>query len=312
MANKSNKGKRNSALRIVAGYLLFGGLWIFFSDRLLLYIAANMQDYLMLQTYKGWIYVVCTAVLLYLLGLHEFHARDEIENELENSLHEKDKLMQELHHRVKNNLQLIMSLLNLHRTSGEINVLSNEVLEKLSLRIHSIAVFHEKVYHMDLFSTIPLDKYMREILSNIHMEYPERMRQIQIELSLSRRSFSIEQAVPLGIIFNELLVNSISHAFPPSFVKNAYIKIGLNDEEEQTKLIVEDNGIGFDPQLIEKSHSGDGGLGYTLVDSLLKQIDGTMDIRRNNGTTVEITVPYLPLSRTRDSESVEDKYALYS
>lgn len=280
------RGKRVSALRIVLIYLLFGGLWIFFSDRILLQLAADIQDYQVLQTYKGWIYVACTALLLYLLSVREFHVRDKVEANLENTVQEKDALMRELHHRVKNNLQLIMSLLNLQRTNSEMDAISHKIMQQLYMRVQSIAVFHEKVYRLELYSRVPLDEYIREIVNSAYYEYGEKMKAIEIELDLKEQEFTVEKALPVGIIINELLLNSIRHAFPDPPPEGARIRISLSVEQNTTKLTVEDNGQGYSStEQMEYQNSGRG-MGFTLIQSLLRQVDGKIEVQNGNGTKI--------------------------
>ena len=285
------RGKRISALRIVFIYLLFGGVWIFFSDKILLEIAADLEDYQMLQTYKGWIYVACTALLLYLLSVQEFHLRDKVEENLENTVQEKDELMRELHHRVKNNLQLIMSLLNLQRTSSEMDEISRKIMQQLYMRVQSIAVFHEKVYRLELYSRVPLGGYIREIVNSMYYEYAEKMSSIHIDLDLNDREFTLEKALPIGIILNELLLNCIRHAFPDTPPADARIAITLVDEGDYTKLIVEDNGRGYGGSEQSEFQEKGRGLGFSLIQSLMKQIDGKLEVQNGSGTKVMLLIP---------------------
>jgi len=278
------RGRRISALRMVLIYDLFGGVWIFFSDRILLQLAPDVQNYLLLQTYKGWLFVFCTALLLYFLSVREFHVRDKVTEDLASSVLEKDELMRELHHRVKNNLQLILSLINLQRNNKEIDLLSRDILQQLYMRVHSIAVFHEKVYRLELYRNIPLADYIREIVNSAYYEYSEALYRIRIELDLSDREVTVERALPLGIILNELLLNCIIHAFPEEPPDDAVIKVKLTDEGTNTLLIVEDNGQGYAANV---QHEG---LGYTLIHSLLKQIDGELEIQHTAGTRVVLRV----------------------
>jgi len=284
MWNMKFRGRRISALRIVLIYLLFGGLWIFFSDRILLGLAPDVENYLLLQTYKGWFFVFCTAILLYLLSVREFHVRDKVTEDLAGSVLEKDELMRELHHRVKNNLQLILSLMNLQRNNKELDLLSRDMLQHLYMRVQSIAVFHEKVYRLELYSRIPLADYIREIVNGAYYEYSEALDRIRIELDLKNREVTVEKALPLGIILNELLLNCIIHAFPDTPPDTAVIKIELTEEGPDTMLVVEDNGQGYAENV---QHEG---LGYTLIHSLLKQIDGEVEVQHTEGTRVVLRV----------------------
>lgn len=271
-------------MRLVLIYLVFGGVWIFFSDRILLQLAPDVQNYLLLQTYKGWLFVFCTALLLYFLSVREFHVRDKVTEDLASSVLEKDELMRELHHRVKNNLQLILSLMNLQRNNKELDLLSRDMLQQLYMRVHSIAVFHEKVYRLKLYSNIPLADYIREIVNSAYYEYSEALDHIRIELNLSDREVTVERALPLGIILNELLLNCIIHAFPDEPPDDAVITIELTDEGTDTMLVVEDNGQGY---AANAQHEG---LGYTLIHSLLKQIDGEIEVHHTAGTRVVLRV----------------------
>ena len=278
------RGKQVSALRIVLIYLVFGGVWIFFSDRILLGIAPDVENYLLLQTYKGWLFVFCTAILLYLLSVREFHVRDKVTEDLAGSVLEKDELMRELHHRVKNNLQLILSLINLQRNDKEIDLFSRDMLQQLYMRVQSIAVFHEKVYRLELYSRIPLADYIREIVNSAYYEYSETLSRIRLELDLEDSEVTVEKALPLGIILNELLLNCIIHAFPKGSTNDATIKITLLSEDSYEKLMVEDNGTGYAENV---QHEG---LGYTLIRSLLKQIEGEIEVQHVAGTRVVLWV----------------------
>ncbi|SRR6056297_12456 len=292
MWKAKRRGKRTSSLRIVLVYLIFGGIWIFFSDKILLGLAADIQDYQMLQTYKGWIYVVATAALLYVLTVREFHVRDKVEEDLANSVQEKDELMRELHHRVKNNLQLVMSLMNLQRSNKELDALSQDILRQLYMRVRSIAVFHEKVYRLELYSKIPLSNYIREIVNSLYTEYSEKLYKIKIEMDLHDRAFTVEKALPIGIILNELLLNCIKHAFSEDPPENAKITVELRAEDAQTIIIVEDNGKGYTKEELSPGEEEKEGLGYSLINSLLRQIDGELEVKGGAGTRVELSVPH--------------------
>ncbi|MFO7731037.1 MAG: sensor histidine kinase [Spirochaetia bacterium] len=293
------RGKQASALRLVFIYLVFGGLWIFFSDRILLGLAPDVENYLLLQTYKGWLFVFCTALLLYLLSVHEFHVRDRVTEDLASSVLEKDELMRELHHRVKNNLQLIMSLMNLQRNNKEIDLLSRDILQQLYMRVHSIAVFHEKVYRLELYSKIPLADYIREIVDSAYYEYSETLSRIRLELELEDREVTVEKALPLGIIVNELLLNCITHAFSEEPPDDAVIRIMLVGEGSYDKLLVEDNGQGYAENVEHEE-----GLGYTLIHSLLKQIDGELEVQHTAGTRVVLRVSTKSRTPTHQEEEL--------
>lgn len=287
--------KRFSTFRIVGGYLLFGVLWIVFSDNVLMMVSPTLNSYQHLQTYKGLFYVIATAFLLLGLVKREFRFRDAMETRLKQSLTAQEELSRELHHRVKNNLQLMQSLLNLQRekvrSSGRQSD-ANELLRRVSMRMQVPALFHQKIYALHEESIIPLKSYIEEIVGQFNTEYRTELSEQLIRTDLDRMSVKANRAVPIGVIVGELLMNVVNHAFSvgkassgvlPEVVVRGRV---FNRErmDESLVLSVEDNGAGFDHDHMRK------GLGYALIETMLRQVDGDIQFLSEGKNVVEITI----------------------
>ena len=208
--------------------------------------------------------------------------RNKYEKEIKASLHEKEVLLREIHHRVKNNLQIISSILNL-----QTNYLNDERDKELFIecqeRVKSMAIIHEKLYQSEDFSQINFKEYIQSLASHIFSSYNVSPN-VKLILNVKNSSFEIETTIPCGLIINELITNSIKHAFPPD--TGGEIKIDLHSpDSDRYELIISDNGVGFPPEVDYKHPKT---LGLEMVNSLVKQIDGTMELETNHGTTYRI------------------------
>jgi len=286
-SREKKKEKRFSTIRIVGGYLLFGALWIIFSDNILKQITEDFESYLNLQTYKGLFFILATAVLLLGLVRNEFRVRDAVEKKLEVSLKRQAELTRELHHRVKNNLQLVQSLLNLQRDavreSGK-DVEVNELLRRVAIRVQIPALFHQKVYDIDKNSMVPLDQYLNEIVDRYRSEYERELSNVRFEVDFDRMHIQAVKAVPIGFVISELLLNVVMHAFE-GMTENALVKVSGKSRDGVLSITVEDNGGGY-----AREHSSEG-LGSTIIEAMLGQINGELDYSEGPGTRAVITVP---------------------
>jgi two-component sensor histidine kinase len=209
--------------------------------------------------------------------------RKRIENQLKESLREKELLLKEVHHRVKNNMQVISSLLNLQSryVKGKRNI---AIFNESQNRIKSMALVHEKLYQSKDLTTIDLNDYLESLADGLLTFYKPTARNISCEIEADSVTIGSDTAVPFGLIINELLSNSLKHAF--SEHKNGAIKIIFRiisiKEDIEYELIVSDNGIGLPEDLdIRKTKS----LGLQLITSLAEhQLQGRLELNRNNGT----------------------------
>jgi PAS domain S-box-containing protein len=217
--------------------------------------------------------------------------------EKESLLEEKENLLKEIHHRVNNNMQIITSLLNL-----QIDQVQEEetkvVLKDSRSRVKSMAMIHEKLYNSNDLSHINFKEYTESLVSDIFYTYGVRMGTIQTILDLEDIETNMETAIPLGLIINELVTNSVKHAFPDCEGK---LTLKLNSFEDKMKLTVADSGIGL-PTDIDPENSET--LGFQLVNSLLNQLEGDLKLDRSNGTKYKIIFKELNYQKRDYNESI--------
>ncbi|MCC7206529.1 MAG: PAS domain S-box protein [Anaerolineae bacterium] len=199
------------------------------------------------------------------------------------SLREKEVLLQEIHHRVKNNMQVISSLLALQ--AGYVSDEQVDVMFRESQnRIRSMALVHEQLYRSQDLARIDVGNYIKELTANLMHSYRTAMGRVHLEVRADPLYFDIDVAIPCGLIINELVSNSLKHAFPEG--KNGHIVVEIRlDANGQHTLIVRDDGVGFPETLnVYKTET----LGLQLVTSLTAQLNGTVGLQKGNGTTFEI------------------------
>lgn len=205
------------------------------------------------------------------------------EERIKSSLKEKEILLKEIHHRVKNNMQIISSMLGLQSGFIEDKIL-NDILRDSQNRIKSMALIHEKLYQSENMANINFNEYINSLVRNLYNSYTIDSSRIKLITNIDDISFNIDMAIPLGLITNELISNSLKHAFPAP--RSGVIEIEIKRiDTNNYELIVNDNGIGLpDGFNIEESKS----LGLKLVSVLVEQINGNIIINSNNGASFTI------------------------
>ncbi len=212
--------------------------------------------------------------------------RKVYEQQLSESLAEKSVMLQEIHHRVKNNLQVICSLLNLQtQTNPDSNIA--EIMQESQNRVKSMALVHENLYQSKNLSKINLETYVRELTNNLLRSYRSRVSLTHLDITICNLHLNIDTAVPCGLIINELVSNALKHAFPQDEQGTITIQITEQPNHELT-LTVADNGIGL-PKTLTVDHSQT--LGLRMVKTLTRQISGTLTIHREAGTSFQICFP---------------------
>jgi two-component sensor histidine kinase len=205
-----------------------------------------------------------------------------VERKVIESLHEKEVLLKEVHHRVKNNMQIISSLLNL-----QINYVDEEeavnVLKESQNRVKSMAMIHEKLYMSDDLVHINFVDYIQSLVKNLFYSYNIEETQIKPILEIENVSLNMETAVPCGLIISELVSNSLKYAFPNDL--KGEILVSLKSVDDRYELIISDNGVGL-PEEIDFNNLET--LGLLLVNNLTEQIDGELTIKRSPGTEFKI------------------------
>jgi PAS domain S-box-containing protein len=214
--------------------------------------------------------------------------RKRNEQELIRSLKEKEVLLREVHHRVKNNLQVISSILNLQSNFVE-DPNTLQILRESQNRINSMSFIHESLYRKDEFDSIDLAQYVKDLTTNLLHSYHSSGTDIRLEHDLENVELDLDQAIPCGLILNELVSNALKYAFPDR--DRGLVHIGVEQEQntDATTLVrirVQDDGVGL-PEGYEVGASDS--LGLQLVSSLLEQIGGEIRLKRDNGTEYLIT-----------------------
>lgn len=216
---------------------------------------------------------------------HDITATKLNEDRIKQSLKEKEVLLKEVHHRVKNNMQIISSILNLQSSyTTDSNILN--LLRESQNRIKTMAYIHESLYQNKTFSSINFNEYLTQLISNIIHSYSVSPDKMQLQVDCEKTILNLDVSIPLGLIINELITNSIKHAFPDS--SKGIISINLRTQNKLVFLTVEDSGVGIGPNIsTEKS----GTLGLQLVYTLIDQIDGKINFERvePQGTRVNIS-----------------------
>ncbi len=211
------------------------------------------------------------------------------EDQLKSSLKEKEVLLKEIHHRVKNNLQIISSLLNL-QTEQIQDPRDLEIFRESQDRIKSMAIIHEQLYQSQDLAHINFASYIQSMMVHLFNSYSAHSRIINLKTSLEQINFEIDTAIPCGLIINELVSNSLKHAFKGR--DSGEISIELKNFNDKYRLVISDNGIGFDLSKLENSTS----LGLKLVRSLVDQLEGDLEIKSDNGSEFIITFEELVYS----------------
>jgi PAS domain S-box-containing protein len=210
--------------------------------------------------------------------------RKSSEETTEAMLKEKEVLLKEVHHRVKNNLQVISSLLNL-----QLNVITNketrELIRESQNRVRSMALIHEKLYQSENVGQIDLEDYLRSLTRDLFRSYG--VGGVNLKLEVEDIKVDVDTAIPCGLIVNELVSNALKYAFPLGKEGQVHLKVA-KVSRQQAAMSVSDNGVGLPAELAGYSSNT---LGFQLVHMLVKQLRGTLDVVRNGGTTFMITFP---------------------
>ncbi len=214
--------------------------------------------------------------------LVDITANKKTEERLRASLHEKDALLKEIHHRVKNNLQVITSLLNLQSNKFENEDLARQ-FDLARNRIKSISLIHEKFYQSEDFSRINFGDYIKSIAGDLKRSYSLPDRAARLVFDLDTVFLAIDQAIPCGLIINEIITNSFKHAFPPEWRGAPEIAVTMRLLDNMVEICVRDNGTGITEE--EKGSHSAGTIGLLLINTLTGQINGTISRQQVDGGT---------------------------
>ena len=216
----------------------------------------------------------------------EIAERRRTEQELQRALQEKDVLLKEVHHRVKNNLQMVSSLLYFHAES-EVEQRVLDILQSSRDRIRSMAIVHEQIYQSEALSYIHLDRYIRSITMYLFHAYGVNADRVQLEIDAEPAILTVETAIPCALVLNELVSNALKHAFPSN--RAGTLLVNFSEHDKEYHFTVRDTGVGLPEGLDFRRQDS---LGLTLITDLTeKQLHGTVTVVRDGGTTFHMTFP---------------------
>jgi PAS domain S-box-containing protein len=216
---------------------------------------------------------------------HDVTEKKIAQQRMEQSLKEKEVLLKEVHHRVKNNMQVISSILNL-QSSYVSDDYALSLLKESQNRIKTMAYIHESLYQNKSFTSVNFSDYIATLTNNIIQSYAVSEEKVRLILNLEKINLNLDNSIPTGLIVNELITNAIKHAFPSNM--KGFINVNLKSENNTVYLEVKDNGVGFDSDIDFRNTNS---LGLQLVSTLIDQIEGDVKFKseKNQGTEVLIT-----------------------
>jgi PAS domain S-box-containing protein len=217
-------------------------------------------------------------------SMHDITERKRAEEAIRISLREKETLLREIHHRVKNNMQVISSLFNL-QAGHTLNEDCRAILKEAQTRIRSMSLVHEKLYQSGHLSRIDFGGYINSLAAHLFHIYRPQSGLVRLETDFDDVALDIASAMPCGLLLNELISNALRHAFPDN--RTGLVRIGLKrGPGGRIEIRVADDGIGF-PADLDFRHAESSGL--QIVNLLVGQLDATIELDRTNGTAFTVT-----------------------
>ena len=205
----------------------------------------------------------------------EARQRRAIQHSLDKELKEKDILIKEVNHRVKNNISVISSLLNLQASKAK-DEFHAGLIEECKNKINAISSIHALTYR-DNSAEVNVEELVNNLINELHDFNTDSDHQVQINVDVAPILISVDKVIPLALIINEIITNAYKHAFPNG--EKGLITLKLWVEGETNILTIQDNGVGFDPNIVKENS-----LGIEIIQGLSEQMDGIMTFQKQNGT----------------------------
>lgn len=208
---------------------------------------------------------------------------------LTQALDEKDSYAREIHHRVKNNINIISGLLYLQAEKVKDRPFVYDLFHESISRIKSLSLIHEQLYRNDNYTSINLKEYVHSLVGNVESTFRDKAQQISIIQEISAIPLDVDKAIACGLVINEVLTNSFKYAFPvDKNLSSAQIRIQAYAEDEAMHIIINDNGVGLPAEFdLEKSNS----LGFQLIANLTRQLNGKLELSSREGTKMHLQFP---------------------
>ncbi len=271
----------------------FGVLyWVIeaFRDAVIFHQGNVIEEIFSPNSIRFWMRILPVAIIV-LFSIYTIDLINQYKKETEkvkSSLKEKEVLLREIHHRVKNNLQVISSLLSLQSQYVK-DKDALQMFKETQDRVYSMALAHEKLYQSENLAEINCRDYIKRLADGLYHSYGVSPKDIELEMDVKNISLNIDRAIPCGLVINELISNALKHAFPSHWSEKKKIKISVNQKKNgKIILIVKDNGIGIPKELdFRKTKS----LGLQLVIALAEeQLGGKIILNRKEGTEFRISL----------------------
>jgi two-component sensor histidine kinase/Tfp pilus assembly protein PilF len=229
-------------------------------------------------------FLALTIVFMYLYYIKNRHNQEIREKNtiIEQSLHHRELLIKEVHHRVKNNLQIISSLLNLQVHLAKDNV--EELVKNSQDRIYAMSIIHEKLYQSENLEAIDFKEYIEKLMTYFQQSYELDKRHISLQTNITPLFLDIDTLIPCGLIINELITNSIKYAFEPQ--QKGVIQIWTELKEKQCTLYIKDDGKGLPKDFNPNQGKS---LGSRLIKGFAQQLKAQLEYHSDNGTMVSLT-----------------------
>lgn len=244
--------------------------------------AANLSKQRLLLWGGGAILLIVSLLLLAIYRLYRKVAHQNIV--IEQALKDKTTLLQEIHHRVKNNLQVISSLLNLQSYKVKDEV-AQRALQEGRARVHSMSLIHQSLYRKEHLTGVNLQDYLLKLCSSLVETYQVSEKGIALETDIDPIVLDVESVVPLGLIINELITNALKYAFPSN--RSGTIQVRLKEAANALQLNVQDDGIGI--ANLEEVEEGDS-FGYNLINAFKQKLEAELSINNQQGTNVSLLI----------------------
>jgi len=214
--------------------------------------------------------------------------RNAFERQTE-SLQEKEALLREIHHRINNNLQVVSSILNLQSRAASSRDVHTALLH-VGTRIHAMALLHQTLYRSDNPALVDFSSYVQRLSEQLFQTYGNNSL-VRLKTSLQPLGLNIDTALPCGLIINEVVSNSLQHAFPEG--RGGEICVTLEENAGMVSLVLTDNGVGFPPGSEPESSQSQfsQSLGYRLIRTLARQLEAKLEFSGQNGVQFRLTFP---------------------
>ncbi|MEM9823779.1 MAG: sensor histidine kinase, partial [Bacteroidota bacterium] len=239
--------------------------------------------YLIISCLLG-LFVIAAIIFTYFLR----RSRKELAEKnklISKSLEEKEMLLKEIHHRVKNNLQVISSLLNLQSQTVKDASAQSAIIEGRN-RVKSMALIHQNLYQEQDMRGVDAAEYVTKLTENLFDSYQVDHENIRFQHRVSPLTLDVDTVIPIGLILNELISNALKYAFPEG--RPGILEVRLEESQEGLKLSVLDDGVGVEPEVFNHQSNS---MGYRIIRAFVKKLKAIMTVNHENGTRIDILIP---------------------